>query len=218
MPKVRILSRPDLRKELDRLRTRDLNFEPGTLEDHAGTGWFVDDYRQPLAPESPGPPVMGGSWEAARELSRSMEFLDPSLVRAFYDAKDPFVGRTMVLEVQFFFVRIYAGVRVGGSEDRTRTRESPARIWTWNYQTLEDHFEVGQIEYEVWKFLETGEVEFRIHALSKPAEIDHLFVRLGFRLFGRSTQTRFARRACERMAKLTAKAVDARGRPPSVPV
>jgi hypothetical protein len=45
-------------------------------------------------------------------------------------------------------------------------------------------------------------VEFRIHVVSRAARIPNPIVRLGFRLFGRRQQVRFARRACERMACL----------------
>jgi hypothetical protein len=69
---------------------------------------------------------------------------------------------------------------------------------------------MGQIDYEVWKWLDTGEVEFRISAFSRAAHIPNPIVRLGFRVFGRREQVRFARRACERMASLTAAAL---GRP-----
>ena len=52
--------------------------------------------------------------------------------------------------------------------------------------------------------LDSGEVEFRINVVSRRAQISNRLVRLGFRLFGRREQIRFARRACERMAQLTA--------------
>ena len=51
--------------------------------------------------------------------------------------------------------------------------------------------------------LDSGEVEFRIHVVSRPARIPNPpIVRLGFRIFGRRQQVRFAQRACERMACL----------------
>jgi hypothetical protein len=125
-------------------------------------------------------------------------------VRAFYDPREPLLGRTILLEVHFWGLRIYAGVRVAGVDDAIReVGGRKARVCVWNYRTLEDHFEAGQIDYEVWKWLDSGEVEFRIDAFSRPARIDQPVVRLGFRLFGRSTQVRFARRACDRMAALT---------------
>ena len=50
--------------------------------------------------------------------------------------------------------------------------------------------------------LDSGAVEFRIHAFSRAATIRNPLVRLGFRLFGRREQIRFARHACERMSQL----------------
>jgi uncharacterized protein (UPF0548 family) len=78
------------------------------------------------------------------------------------------------------------------------------RRWGWNYRTLQGHLEMGQMDYEVHKWLDSGEVQFRIHAFSRPARIPNPVIRLGFRLFGRRVQRRFARHACQRMARLTA--------------
>jgi hypothetical protein len=58
------------------------------------------------------------------------------------------------------------------------------------------------MDYEVWKWLDTGAVEFRVHVVSRPGRIPNPIIRLGFRLFGRRKQVRFARRSCERMALL----------------
>ena len=54
------------------------------------------------------------------------------------------------------------------------------------------------MDYEVRKWLDSGGVEFRIHAFSRPAHIPNLVIRLGFRVFGRQVQRRFARHACLR--------------------
>jgi hypothetical protein len=64
------------------------------------------------------------------------------------------------------------------------------------------------MDYEVWKWLDTGEVEFHTCRFSRHAHVGNPVVRLGLRLFGRRQQIRFARRACERMARLTAAALD----------
>jgi uncharacterized protein (UPF0548 family) len=205
MTDLRIVSHPDFRDRLARLRTTELNFRP--RQDGPFTrqqGWRLDHYRRRLPSEPPGPPVPGGSWELAKRLSETYEFADPTLVRAFYDPREPLIGRTMLLEVHFWGLRIYAGVRVGGASDGIREHDGRrARVAVWNYQTLEDHFESGQIDYEVWKWLDSGEVEFRVDAFSRPAPIDQPIVRMGFRLFGRRTQIKFARHAGLRMAKLT---------------
>ena len=76
------------------------------------------------------------------------------------------------------------------------------RIKGWAYQTLEGHLERGQMDYQVWKWLDSGRVQFRIHAISQLAEIDDPFLRLGFRLVGRREQVAFARRCGELMEQL----------------
>jgi uncharacterized protein (UPF0548 family) len=205
MTDLRVLSRPDPRAQLARLRTRGLNFSP--QEDGPFTpryGWRIDNYKRSLPPEPPGAPLPDGTWEAARLLSESFEFADPAIVRAFYDPREPLEARTLLLEVHFWGLRIYAGVRAGAVEDDVRNEDGRrVRVWAWNYRTLEGHFEKGQIDYAVWKWLDSGEVEFRIDAFSRPAWVDQPVVRLGLRMFGRRTQVRFARRACARMGELT---------------
>ena len=56
--------------------------------------------------------------------------------------------------------------------------------------------------YEVWKWLDSGEVEFRIHRFVRSAPGGNPIVRIGFRLLGRREQVRFAEHALERMAQL----------------
>jgi hypothetical protein len=109
----------------------------------------------------------------------------------------------MLLELRFYGLRFYVGVRVGGVRDETTDRDGgPVRAWGWNYRTLQGHLEIGQMDYEVWKWLDSGAVEFRIHAVSRAARIRNPIVRLGFYLFGRREQLRFARHSCQRMAQL----------------
>ena len=81
-------------------------------------------------------------------------------------------------------------------------------MWGWNYRTLQGHLEMGQMDYEVWKWLDTGEVEFHTCRFSRRAPAGNPIVRLGVRVFGRRQQEKFARRACERMARLTAAGVE----------
>lgn len=94
---------------------------------------------------------------------------------------------------------------VGEVSDATLTDKGrQARVWRWDYRTLEGHFEAGQVDYQVRKWLDTGEVEFRISAFSRVAPIPNPVVRLGFHLLGqRKHQTQFGRRACEPMRWLT---------------
>jgi len=187
---------------LEALRDKPLNFDLGDAAARE-PGWNVDDYRQPLPGEPPGPPVPGGPWERARKLALDYEFADPRIVRAVYAPDSPFEGRDMLLEARFLGLRFRFGVRISGVLDETRSVDGrEVRVWGWSYRTLQGHLEMGQMDYQVWKWLDRGEVEFRIHVVSRPARIPNPIVRLGFRVFGRREQVRFARRACERMAFL----------------
>jgi uncharacterized protein (UPF0548 family) len=202
----RMLRDEGARRALDQLHDKPLNFDldrSGQLT--PGAGWHVDDYREPLPSEGPGEPAPGGSWQTARRLMRDYEFADPGIVRAIYHPDRPLEQRDMLLEVRFLGLRFHLGVRVGGVVDEARTVDGRAvRVWGWDYRTLQGHLEMGAMDYEVWKWLDSGEVEFRIHVVSRAAEIENPLLRLGFRLVGRREQRRFARHACERMARLTA--------------
>jgi len=109
----------------------------------------------------------------------------------------------MLLIFHALGTRIYAGVRVSDAGNDARSEGGrQAQVSFWNYRTLEGHVEAGQRDFEVWKWLDSGEVEFRTHAVSRPAETNPI-VQLGFRLLGRHKQVEFGRRACTRMALLT---------------
>jgi uncharacterized protein (UPF0548 family) len=187
------------------LESKRLNFDPSERERFtAANGWRLDDVRQPLPSEPPGPPLPDGSWEAARRIARDYDFAEPSIVRATFDREQPLEHRNMLLELRFYGLRFHVGVRVGDIYDETVEAEGRrGRVWGWNYRTLEGHVEQGQMDWQVWKWVDTGDVEFRIKAVSKPADEGNLIIRLGFRLFGRREQLKFLARTSERMARLT---------------
>jgi uncharacterized protein (UPF0548 family) len=213
MAELRVLGRIDPHAELAHLRPKHWNFDPRTPAEHTTqNGWHIDNYVSELPPEPPGLPVRGGSWEIARELSMGYKFVDPRIVRAFFDHEEPLEGRTLLLEVHFLGLRIYAGVRVGTVFDGLVTHNGQdIRIFSWNYQTLQGHFEMGRICFEVWKWIQTGRIEFRISAFSRRADPENLLVRIGFLLFGRKRQMQFGRKACDRMAVLTKRALAGAG-------
>jgi uncharacterized protein (UPF0548 family) len=189
-------------RALDELQDRPLNFDPAervtwTTE----AGWRIDDYCQPLPPEAPGQPEPDGTWARARQMLRDYEFADPRIVRAIYDPGGELEGRNMLLEVHFWGLRFRFGVRVSGVIDEVRRVDGrEVRVWGWSYGTLQGHLETGQMDYAVWKWLDSGAVELRIHVVSRASRVGNPIIRLGFRLFGRREQVRFAKRACERMA------------------
>ena len=63
---------------------------------------------------------------------------------------------------------------------------------------------MGEMHYQVWKWLDSGDVEFRLHAgvagRRRPARGS---LRTGFRLVGRINQLRFYRQTCRRARRLT---------------
>ena len=190
----------DRRRLLAEMEERSVNFEPSELPEVATDPWHVDDYCRPLPGEPAGEPLADGSFASARQLMMDYEFADPRMVRAVYDADAPLLGRTMLLEIRFYLVRVFTGVRVSEVFDEVRdTDDGPARIWGWAYRTLEGHLERGQMDYQVWKWLDSGRIEFRIHAVSELIGSPNPVLHAGFRLVGRREQTRFARHCGERM-------------------
>jgi uncharacterized protein (UPF0548 family) len=93
--------------------------------------------------------------------------------------------------------------------DETRTLdERAARVFGWAYRTLEGHFEMGQMDWQVWKWLDTGEVEFRVNAVSRTAPIANPIVRLGFWLLRDHERELFLQSTARRMCAFTALALD----------
>ncbi|HEY2636651.1 MAG TPA: DUF1990 family protein [Solirubrobacteraceae bacterium] len=190
------------------LHGRPLNFDPEGPHD-TEHGWHLDDYCHALPREAPGPPEAEGSWEIARRLMRHYEFANPKRVRAYWEADAGLEGRDMLLELRFLGIRRRTGVRIAAVwDEETELEGRAARTWGWAYRTLAGHLERGQMDYTVCKFLDTGEVQFRIHAYSARARIANPVIRLGFRLFGRREQVGFARFAARRMAELTQAVLD----------
>lgn len=202
---------PRAQRALAELAGRPLNFDPAELDAaRPEDGWRLDDYRQALPSEPPGPPVAGGSFAAAQRLMADYAFADPAIVRAVYDPASALADRNMLLQARFGPLRFLFGCRVGNVTDETRAVGGrDVRVWGWSYGTLAGHVERGQMQWAVWKWLDDGAVEFRIHVVSRRAKVRNPFVRLGFRLVGRGRQVRFARRACERMAELVAREITA---------
>jgi uncharacterized protein (UPF0548 family) len=206
MRRERALDDPRIRRKLADLRGRRYNFDPSRRAEYTtADGWHDDDLRRALPAEAPGPPEPGGSWEIARRLMAGYEFADPSMVRAYYDPAEPLEGRTMLLEIRFAgLLRFDVGTRVSAVYDEERTvGDRRARVWGWAYRTLEGHFEKGQMDWQVWKSLDTGAVEFRIHAYSRRSADPNPVIRLGFRIFGRREQLAFLHSTTERIARLT---------------
>jgi uncharacterized protein (UPF0548 family) len=191
---------------LAELARKPLNFDLAELADASRcTGWTTTELCQPLPGEPPGMPLPRGSWEIARWLMSGYEFADPSIVRAYYDGDIPLERRNMLLRLQALGVaHLFVGVRVGEVYERTRELDGRhARVWGWNYRTLDGHVEIGQMGWEVWKWLDDGHVEFRVHAVSRPARIPNPIVRLGFHLLRDRERAAFLDSTKRRMRTFT---------------
>ncbi|MBV9792502.1 MAG: DUF1990 family protein [Actinobacteria bacterium] len=193
---------------LDDLAGRGLNYDPARApEDGRPEGrWHVDSVAAVIGQEPPGDPVAGGPWERARQLVGQYEFADARILRAVYHDDRPLLGRDMLLEGRFLFLRFYLGVRITGVIDETRqTSAGRERVSGWCYQTLAGHLEQGRLSYEVIKNLGTGQIAFRVTGYSRRSRIPNPLVRWGFRVFGHWMQQRFYRNVQTRMAVLVQK-------------
>ena len=206
---------PDWQRYQDRLeavRAASVNFELEDWESHTvENGWNVDRHEAELPSEPPGPPLANGAWAIACDLVRSYAFPDPSLITGIFSPDEPLAGRPMLLRARFLGFTFWFGVRLTEEIDTTRETETgPVRVWGYGYYTLEGHFERGRIQFEVRKDMNSGRVSFHIKATSQPDHISNPIYRIGFKLFGRRLQLRFARTALERMQRLTAETLAAR--------
>jgi uncharacterized protein (UPF0548 family) len=191
-------------RALARLRDLPLNVDERAAPSRP---WHVDALSQALPGEPPGEPVAGGSWSVARRLVEDYRIADPAIVRATWNPAAPLQGRDMLLELRLYRVlRVHAGVRVTRVWDEQREDGGrQARVFGFEYATLDGHIEMGRMDYELWKWADDGTVEFRLHAVSRASGQGAPWTRLGFRLAGRRQQLRFYRRCCERIARLTAR-------------
>jgi hypothetical protein len=201
------------RQYRDRLATyahTQVNYD--TEDQHAYTaasGWRLDDYVTDLPCEAPGPPAPAGSFAAAQDIMRRYAFPPPDLITGYFDPSQPLGERVMVLRAQFLVFHFFFGVRIVDVVDEVAlpSRDGPERVWGYGYRTLQGHFERGQINFSVHKNLVTGAVQFRIHAMSQKGTIRNPFYWLGFKVFGRMLQRRFARQSLVRMRGLVAEAL-----------
>jgi hypothetical protein len=189
-------------KDLAALRP---NFDPAELDDRPEErGWHHDDMIESLPTEPSGPPLEGGSWQTARVLMDDYQLAEPGVVTAVWDRSAPLAGRDMLLQISFKGLPLPVGVRIGQDFEETREVEGrEVQVCGWSYDTLEGHFEEGRMHYELWKWLDTGEVEFHLRAISRRARDGSPLIKFGFRLFGRTQQLRFYRQVCRRVRRLT---------------
>lgn len=168
------------------------------------SGWRIDEMVELLPHERPGPVEPAGSWATARRIMDGYQLADPRVVTGVFGTDVPLAGRPMLLKIHYGPLRFRVGVRISDVHERTVELDGrPVQLYGWSYRTLEGHFEEGEMLYELRKWLDTGDVEFRLHAVSRPARRGPFLLRTGFRLVGRNQQLRFYRQVCRRLRRLT---------------
>lgn len=184
-----------------------VNYDVGTIG--RGPTWRTDNYATDLPAEPPGPAQAAGPFAAAVQVLRAYKFPPPDLITGIFDPSQALENRVMVLRARFLCFTFLFGVRVVEVVDEAHraTPTGPEQVWGYGYRTLKGHFERGQINFSIHKNLATGAVQFRIHAVSQKGTIRNPFYWLGFKLFGRLLQRRFARQSLARMRRLVAEAV-----------
>jgi uncharacterized protein (UPF0548 family) len=205
---------PRIRRRLAGLADEPVNYDPAELDlNDPPSGWHVDDRQQALVSEAPGEPLTDGSFAVAQKLISGYKFADPSLVRAFYDPELPLAGRQMLLELRTLkLLRVYVGVRVGEVYEEERQVDGrPLHVFGWYYRTLRGHVEKGQMNWEVQKWLDSGEVAFHVHSVSRPSSDRNLIIRLGFRLLRGHERTLFLDSTSRRMREFTELGLDPDG-------
>ena len=185
------------------LASRNVNYDEHDAPPHVTKGWHRDRVTVELGYEAPGEPEKGGVAETAGDLVNSYEFSDPRILRAAYKHPGDLVGRNMLLEGRFLFLRFLLGVRIVAAHDElVDGPNGPERLIGWSYATLDGHLEQGKLRYEIAKEIDTGRVEFRIIAYSRWSPIANKLVWAGFNLFGRRTQLTWYHHAMTRLQRL----------------
>lgn len=201
------------RDQIDSYGKAGLNFDLERVHEYTkANGWNVDDYEAELPPEPPGEPLPNGSWKAAQKVLREYRFPPPDLITGIFVPDSELNNRVMVLRGQFLMFKFYFGVRVVDVVDEVRDgKNGKEYVWGYSYRTLQGHFEMGQITFTIIKNATTGKVLFTIHAFSKTGHIANPFYRLGFKMFGRKLQVRFAHESMKRMQMLVTQEITTGG-------
>lgn len=163
-------------------------------------GHFERCYSEAIvAREAPGPPVAGGAYETACELSARYEFSDPRIVIGHFESRGPLLGRPLLLELRVLGLHVLAGVRINAVEVERATENRS--VFAWRYDTLPGHVEFGSEWFRVIKHHDSGEVLFQIEARWRPGEFRNWWMRTGFRWVVRHYQRAWHRLAYVRMRR-----------------
>ena len=189
-------SERELDQHLKRARRLSKNFSGNDDEFTAERGWKFHASEAIIAREEPGYPTVRGAFERGWRLLENYAFSDPRIVGAHYDATEPLLGRTMLLELKVLGLHYLAPVVVGAEHQSTTAEKS---VRGFRYETLEGHPEAGSEWFLLTKNHRTGEVRFRVQAAWRKGDLPHLWLRVGFAVLAQRYQRAWHRLAHMRL-------------------
>lgn len=192
-------SADSIRMGLAKARWLPLSFSSDWEEMTLDNGWSHVESRAVVARERPGPPEPNGAFIRATHLIESFKFSDPRVVVGHFDARQPLLGRPMLLELCALGLRFLCPVLV--SEVKVESPLGETRFG-YCYVTLDGHIECGREWFLLTKDNASGEVRFHIEARWREGQFPNLWSRLGFALIGQRYQRAWHRLAHLRMRRL----------------
>jgi uncharacterized protein (UPF0548 family) len=205
----------ELVEQLEHLRALERNFpETSTEEMTRAAGWRLRESEALVARESPGRPLRAGPFARAKDVITGFAFSDPSIVRAHFDARQPLLGRRMLLDLQAAGMHMLCGTIVSAVRD---DRDEGESAFGFRYDTLKGHPERGIEWFVVTKNHDSGEIRFHVRSRWRDGDFPNWWIHAGFLALAPHYRRRWLRRAHERLAKMIRPPLGhvVRGTPPS---
>lgn len=183
-------SSEELRTRLDRLPSRQLNFDAVEDQMTGEHGWQHYHSEAVIAHEPDGDERM----TRARAALTSYQFSNPDIVVAHFAPATPLLYRRLLLEIKVLGLRYLCPAVVH------KVRDEP-NVYGFRYDTLEGHIERG-VEWFLLTKNHAGEIRFRIEARWQQGKLPNWWSHVGFMLLAGHYQRKWHRQAHHRMSLL----------------
>jgi len=189
----------ELRRYLEALKGRPVNFDVPVDRMTVANGWTIDGSEDEIGSEPKGPPLSDGVFARARQAIINYDFSDPSIVVGHFDSAAGPAGRDMLLEFKVLGFRFLCGVRVHSVRD---DYDGNTSYFGFRYDTLEGHIERGFEWFLLTKDHATGGIHFKIQTHWQPGQFPNWWSKIGFLLIGEHYRSLWRRRAPERLRRV----------------
>lgn len=187
----------NIETHLEHLDQQPVNFD--TTQPINSAEWHTYDTRILLGVDTSN----NAMWDKACQAVAEYKFPPPEVMRVYFDESVPLAERVLSLNSKFMGLGFAWGGRIERViDERRETEAGEIQIWGCNYQTVVGHFEQGELTTEIWKYAESREIYFRMHAYSRIDTIPNLIFRLSFPLILPLMRPYFVWRSKQRMKKL----------------